>query len=93
MFCCEHFGIQPDILVIGKGLGGGIFPLAAVIARGDLNVAAHRALGHYTHEKSSVGSAAALATLDVIEQEQLVDRASEVGAQTLLRLNVIFKRV
>ena len=53
MFTCEHYDIVPDMLVIGKGLGGGIFPLAALIAREDLNKAmAHKALGHYTHEKS-----------------------------------------
>ncbi len=76
MFCCENFEIEPDIVVIGKGLGGGVFPLAAVIARGDLNVAAHRAIGHYTHEKSPVAAAAALATLDVIGQEDLIQRAA-----------------
>lgn len=89
MFCSEHFGIEPDILVVGKGLGGGVFPMAAVIARGDLNVARHRALGHYTHEKSSVGAAAALATLDVIEDEQLIPRALELGRKTLKKLNEV----
>lgn len=87
MFCSEHFGIEPDILVIGKGLGGGIFPMAALIARGDLNVAADRALGHYTHEKSSVGSAAALATLDVIEEEKLIQRAAHLGTRALEKLH------
>jgi 4-aminobutyrate aminotransferase len=86
MFCCQHFDLQPDILVIGKGLGGGLFPLAAVIARGDLNVAPDRALGHYTHEKSPVGAAAALATLEVIEQQQLVSRAQQLGGRVLERL-------
>jgi len=33
MFTCEHYGVVPDMLVIGKGLGGGVFPLAALIAR------------------------------------------------------------
>ena len=72
MFSCEHYGVVPDMLVIGKGLGGGIFPLAALIARDDLDVARDRALGHYTHEKSPVGCAAALATLDIIADEGLL---------------------
>ncbi len=38
MFACQHFGVVPDMLVIGKGLGGGIMPMAAVIGRGDLDV-------------------------------------------------------
>ncbi len=86
MFCIENFGVEPDILVIGKGLGGGVFPLAAVIVRSDLQIDAAQSLGHFTHEKSPVGAAAALATLDVIEREQLVERARTLGRQTVQRL-------
>jgi 4-aminobutyrate aminotransferase len=74
------------MLVLGKGLGGGVFPMAALIAREDLDVAADRALGHYTHEKSSVGCSAALATLDVIRDEDLLRRSCELGALGLGRL-------
>src|SRR6185437_6725655 len=86
MFACEQMGCVPDILVLGKGLGGGVFPMAALIAREDLDVAADRALGHYTHEKSSVGCAAALATLDVIRDEGLLEKSRELGAYGLKRL-------
>ena len=86
MFLCEQTGAVPDILIIGKGLGGGIMPMAALIGRGDLDVAAGAALGHYTHEKSSVGCAAAIATLDVIEDEGLVARARRLGADGLAKL-------
>lgn len=86
MFACEHFGVVPDILVLGKGLGGGIMPLAAVLAREHLNVAGHRALGHYTHEKSPVACAAALATLQFIEDEDLVAHSRKLGAHALDRL-------
>jgi 4-aminobutyrate aminotransferase len=89
MFACEQTGCVPDILVIGKGLGGGVFPMAALIAREDLDVAADRALGHYTHEKSSVGCAAALATLDVIRDQQLLERSRELGAHALERLRAM----
>mgnify|MGYP001816372597 FL=1 len=66
MFTFENFGVVPDMVVIGKGLGGGVFPLAALIARESLDVAGEKALGHYTHEKSPVGCAAALATLEYL---------------------------
>jgi 4-aminobutyrate aminotransferase len=89
LFACEHYDIVPDMLVIGKGLGGGVFPLAALIAREHLDVAPDRALGHYTHEKSPVGCAAGLATLEVIEEEGLLNRARELGARTLERLRVM----
>ncbi len=79
MFVCEHYDVVPDMLVIGKGLGGGVFPLAALIARSDLDVGGGVALGHYTHEKSPVGAAAALATLTVIEEEGLLRRSQELG--------------
>ncbi len=69
MFTCEHYGIVPDMLVVGKGLGGGIFPLAALIARSELDVAGDGALGHYTHEKNPVACAAALAAIEVLEEE------------------------
>ena len=86
MFACEHFGVTPDILCLGKGLGGGVFPMAAVLAREDLDVAGHMALGHYTHEKSPVGCAASLATLKVIREESLVERAETLGERGYQRL-------
>jgi 4-aminobutyrate aminotransferase len=92
MFTFENFGVRPDIVVIGKGLGGGVFPMAAVIAREELDVAAHRALGHYTHEKSPVGCAAALATIDYIEKHDLVRHARELGRHSLERLQVMKDR-
>lgn len=79
MFAYEHFGVEPDILVLGKGLGGGLFPQAAVLARPELDVAGFTALGHYTHEKSPLGAAAALATLDVLREEGLVERSWSRG--------------
>jgi 4-aminobutyrate aminotransferase len=87
MFVCEQLGACPDILVIGKGLGGGVFPMAAMIARRDLDVVPEAALGHYTHEKSPVGAAAALATLDVLAEEKLIDRAEDLGREGLQRLS------
>ncbi|MEP7084821.1 MAG: aspartate aminotransferase family protein [Betaproteobacteria bacterium] len=91
-FAFEHYGIVPDMVVLGKGLGGAVFPLAALIARADLDVAGDIALGHYTHEKSSVGCAAALATLDVIADEGLLAHATELGAHALSRLRALQAR-
>ncbi len=79
MFACEHYDVVPDILVLGKGLGGGIFPLAAVIARDTLSVPKESAFGHYTHEKNPVACAAALATIEIIEEEKLLERATRLG--------------
>jgi 4-aminobutyrate aminotransferase len=92
MFAFEPYGIVPDMVVLGKGLGGAVFPMAALIARRDLDVAADRALGHYTHEKSSVGCAAALATLEVIENEHLLLRSRTLGAHAVARMQDMKRR-
>lgn len=92
MFACEHYDMTPDILVLGKGLGGGIFPLAAVLCREVLNAAPHTALGHYTHEKNPVACAAGLATLQVIEEEKLVENARILGQYALERLREMANR-
>jgi 4-aminobutyrate aminotransferase len=89
MFVCEHFDVVPDMLVIGKGLGGGVFPMAALIARQELDIVGDRALGHYTHEKSSVGCAAALATLDCVIEDGLMQNSIALGAHALERLEAM----
>jgi 4-aminobutyrate aminotransferase len=92
MFVCEHFEVEPDMLVIGKGLGGGIFPMAALIVQRSLDIVGDRALGHYTHEKSSVGCAAALATLDCLVEENLIEASAELGGHALQRLEAMQAR-
>ena len=77
MFAFEHFGIEPDILCLGKGLGGGIVPFAAMVCREKFNLAQNISLGHYTHEKSSMGCAAALATIEYIEQKNILAKVNE----------------
>lgn len=89
MFTCENFDVVPDMLVIGKGLGGGIFPLAALIAREDLDIAGHIALGHYTHEKNPVACAAALATINYVESNGLAAHAAELGNHALNRMRAM----
>lgn len=91
-FAFEHYGIVPDIVVLGKGLGGALMPFAAIVARERLDVAGHVSLGHYTHEKSPLGCAAALATIDVIERDGLVKRADDFGRATLARLRRLQER-
>ena len=86
MFAFEHDGIVPDIVTLGKALGGGILPIAAVVARRDLDVAGDYAIGHYTHEKNPVTARAALETLAVIREEGLAARAAELGRHALDRL-------
>ena len=93
MFACEHDEVVPDILVLGKALGGGILPIAAVIARPELDVGGDWAFGHYTHEKNPVTARAALTTIEIIEDEGLVENAARVGAAALERLDAMKQRL
>jgi len=93
MFTCENFDVVPDILVIGKGLGGGIFPLAAIIAKEGLNIAGNQALGHYTHEKNPVACAAAMATIEYIETHDLANHARQIGEYALERMRDMMERI
>ncbi len=86
MFAFEHDGIQPDIVTLGKALGGGVLPIAACVARQGLDVCGDFAIGHYTHEKNPVTARAALTTIEIIEEEGLVARAAELGAYAVERL-------
>lgn len=89
MFACDHDEVIPDMVVMGKALGGGILPIAAVVAHPDLDVAGDFAIGHYTHEKNPVTTRAALTTIDIIEEEGLVENTAAVGAYALDRLNAL----
>ena len=92
MFACEHDQVVPDILVLGKALGGGALPIAAMIVRPELDVCGHVAYGHYTHEKNPVCAAAALATLAIIEEEELVENAAVMGELALAGLRELQQR-
>ncbi|EMA2434730.1 aspartate aminotransferase family protein [Vibrio parahaemolyticus] len=78
-FTYQAYDIEPDMLCIGKGLGGGLVPIAAMVTKDKYNTAEQISMGHYTHEKSPIGCAAALATMEVIEQENLLDKAKADG--------------
>ncbi len=92
LFAFEHYDIVPDMVVLGKGLGGGIIPLAALIASDTLDVGSHMALGHYTHEKNPVACAAALATLEVVIDENLPECARKLGEYALQKMREMAER-
>ncbi len=92
LFACEHDEVVPDMLVLGKSLGGGILPIACVICKPELDLAEHYAYGHYTHEKNPVTTRAALTTLQIIEDEGLVENAATVGQYALERLSEMMDR-
>ena len=92
MFASEHVGVRPDITVLGKALGAGIVPLAAVIAGERLNCASELSLGHYTHEKNPFCARAALTMLQIIEDEGLVRHVAALGERAAARVAAMSTR-
>jgi len=84
-FACEHY-VTPDVLVLGKSLGGGILPLAGIVTREEYNVLRHRSIGHFTHEKNPLSAAAGLAGIEYIEKNGLVQNSENLGNYLLERL-------
>jgi 4-aminobutyrate aminotransferase len=89
LFAFEQYGIVPDILCLGKGLGAGAFPMAAIVTKEEYNIAGDVALGHYTHEKSPLGAAAALAMIDYTIQQNLLEKVMEDEAFVLEELEAM----
>jgi len=85
MFAAEHY-LTPDILVLGKSLGGGLLPLAGIVTKEKYNVLQHRSIGHYTHEKNALSAAAGMAEIEYIEQNDLCDHSAKLGEYTIERL-------
>ncbi len=91
MFAIEHAGIEPDLITVAKSLGGGL-PISGVIGKRDImNGPAPGGLGG-TYSGSPPACAAALAVLDVIAEEQLIERAGKIGAQMRDRLQSLQAR-
>lgn len=85
MFACEYEGVEPDVMVMAKGIAGGM-PLSGFISRKELTAKWPPGRHGTTFGGNPVSCAAALATIEVIQSEKLVERAAKVGAELLNRL-------
>jgi 4-aminobutyrate aminotransferase/(S)-3-amino-2-methylpropionate transaminase len=85
MFAMEHFGVEPDLVVVAKSIAGGL-PLSGVVGRATIMDHPHRGAIGGTFIGNPVALAAALAVLDVFEEEQLVDRAQLLGDAVRARM-------
>ena len=85
MFAVEHSGIEPDLIVLAKSLGGGL-PLAAVVGRAELMDATNPGGLGGTFGGNPVACAAALAVIDVLIEEQLPQRGTRLGDRALARM-------
>ena len=91
MFCCDHEGVAPDIMCLGKALGGGVMPIGAFVATPEVwTIFRENPMIHTsTFGGNPLACAAALAALDVIEQEGIVERCRVLGDALLARAQAI----
>ena len=87
-FCCEYAGVEPDLMSVAKGVAGG-FPLAAVIGKAAIMDAPPPGGLGGTYAGSPIGCAAALAVIDIIAEENLVERANQIGTLFSHRLSLL----
>jgi len=89
-FAVEHWGVTPDIMVLGKGMSGGYFPLSAMITRGEFVDRLKEKTGGFVHGHTfshhPVACAVGLAVLEYIKKNQLVERCAGRGEYLLRRL-------
>jgi 4-aminobutyrate aminotransferase / (S)-3-amino-2-methylpropionate transaminase / 5-aminovalerate transaminase len=85
MFAMEHFGVEPDLVLVAKSIAGGL-PLSGVVGRATIMDHPHAGAIGGTFIGNPVALAAALAVLDVFEEEQLVERAQLLGAALRARM-------
>jgi ornithine--oxo-acid transaminase len=83
MFACDHDGVKPDVLIVGKALGGGYYPVSAILANRDLMELFGPGDHGSTFGGNPLGCAVALAALDVIVDENLPARARYAGAKLM----------
>jgi 4-aminobutyrate aminotransferase/(S)-3-amino-2-methylpropionate transaminase len=91
LFAVSHFGVEPDLVLLAKSLGGGL-PLAAVVGRAELMDAPGPGGIGGTFGGNPVACAAALAVLDVIERDGLLARGREIGEVAIQRMQAMQER-
>jgi putrescine aminotransferase len=85
MFCCEHYGVAPDLMCLAKAFGGGVVPAGAVVGRREIfsRLFDNPFLHTSTFGGNPLACAAALATINVLIEDRLPERAAVLGRRML----------
>ncbi len=89
MLCCDHAGVKPDILILGKALGGGVFPVSAVLTNHEVMNVLHPGQHGSTFGGNPLACAVAMAALKVLVDENLAENAEKLGQVFRSRLQMI----
>jgi len=92
MFCCDWEDVKPDMYIIGKALGGGVYPVSAVAADEDILGVFEPGSHGSTFGGNPLGAAVGVASVEVIQDERLVERSREVGERFLQSLKTLSNR-
>lgn len=89
MFACDHEGVRPDIVTLGKALGGGVFPVSAAIADDSVMKVFTPGIHGSTFGGNPLACAVGMASIDVILEEHLPERSAELGEYFIKQLRTI----
>ncbi len=78
-FACQQF-VTPDILVLGKSLGGGLVPFAGILTKEKYNILQEYSVGHYTHEKNGLCASIGLAQVKFLVENNIMENVKTVGS-------------
>jgi 4-aminobutyrate aminotransferase len=90
LFAAEHFGIEPDIMTLAKGMGSGV-PIGATVARSELDFGKSGAHSN-TYGGNLLSVASVLATLEVFEEDNIVENSEQLGKIIIQRLNELYDK-
>jgi ornithine--oxo-acid transaminase len=79
LLACDHEGVKPDILILGKAISGGVFPISAVLANDDIMLTIKPGEHGSTFGGNPIAAKVAMAALDVIKEEKLAENAEKLG--------------
>ena len=91
MLCCDHFGIKPDILILGKALSGGVFPVSAILSSNEIMLTIKPGEHGSTFGGNPLACKVAIAALNVIKEEELARNANKLGIIFREKLNKYIK--
>jgi ornithine--oxo-acid transaminase len=89
LLACDHEEVKPDILVLGKAISGGVYPVSCVLANNDIMDVIKPGQHGSTYGGNPLACAVATAALEVVRDEKLADKAQELGEKLRDRLNAI----
>jgi len=92
LLACDYEGFKPDLLILGKALSGGVLPVSAVLARDEIMLTIKPGEHGSTYGGNPLACAVAQAALEVIEEENLVENAYQLGVIFRARMNALVQK-